>query len=342
MPPIRNGLLGPLLRLPLFYKIMIANLAIVLLVAVVGANVAFRLAATSTLQSILLFTFAGGIAVVLVNAIILRLALLPLEELEETAVHVQAGDWTKRAELSALADREMERLIQTFNSMLDSLNEARNRQRVLASRALAAAEQERKRVSIDLHDKTAQTLAGLLVQLSLLKSVKDESVRAELLKEASDQASFAMDEVYRVVQALRPPALELLGLRGAVEAHARTLAEESGIEIEVTGSDVRGVLDDETEIATYRIMQEALANVLRHSGATHAVVRFEHAQDGIVATIEDNGIGFAPEEVLRNGPSLGLFGMYERASYLGGRVEVRSGPGGTAIEVQIPVTEEHS
>lgn len=341
MRPNRNGLLSPLLRLPLFYKIMIANLAIVLLVAIVGTQVAARLAATSTLQSILLFTFAGGIGVVLVNAVILRLALLPLEELEEAAVHVQAGDLTRRAEASVLADREMERLIQTFNTMLDSLSESRNRQRVLASRALAAAEEERKRVSLDLHDKTAQTLAGLLVQLSLMKSVQDDAVRAELLKEASDQAAFAMDEVYRVVQALRPPALELLGLRGAVETHARALAEASGIEIEVTGTDVKGALDEETEIATYRILQEALSNVLKHSGASRAVVRFERARDGVVATIEDNGVGFAPDEVLRHGPSLGLFGMHERASYLGGRVEVRSGPGGTAIEVQIPVTEEH-
>ena len=328
------------LRVPLFYKIMIANLAIVFGVSVVGAVVAPRLVAPERLEVTLLFAFLGGIAVVIANAVILRLALHPLDELEDAARRVSAGDLGMRAAPSSLADRDMEQLIATFNHMLDVIAESRGKQRDLSIRALHAAEEERKRVSTDLHDKTAQTLAGLLVQLSLVKGVQDPETRSRLLKEASEQAAFAMDEVYRVVQALRPPALELLGLRGAIEAYARTLADQNAMVIEVKAEDVRGALNEESEIATYRILQEALSNVIRHSHATRATVFLRRSADGVVVTIEDNGVGFATEDTLRSSHSLGLFGMQERASYLGGNVEIRSGKTGTTVEVKIPVTED--
>jgi two-component system sensor histidine kinase UhpB len=340
MARIQNGFVRSLLRVPLFYKIMAANLAILVLVIVVGAGVATRLAADSALETILLVAFLAGIAVVSVNAFILRLALLPLEQLESAAARVRAGDLTMRARPSALADREMHQLITTFNSMLDAVADLRSKHRDLSIRALHAAEEERKRVSIELHDKPAQTLAGLLVQLSLVKSIKDPEKRAELLAEAAGQASFAMDEVYRVVQALRPPALELLGLRGAVEAYARSISGDGALQIEVQSDDIKGALDDEAEIATYRIIQEALSNVIKHSQATRTRVDLRRTSDGVVVTIEDNGVGFATESTLRGARSLGLFGMQERASYLGGHVEIRSGSAGTTIEVQIPVTEE--
>ncbi|HEX6558265.1 MAG TPA: ATP-binding protein, partial [Longimicrobiales bacterium] len=340
-PPERGRVVRTMLRVPLFYKIMLANVAIVVAVAAVGSSVTSHLTTASradTVEAVVLFAFAGGIAVVLANAFILRLALLPLEHLEEAAARVQAGDLHVRVDTSPVADAPMERLVETFNAMLDSLAEYRKKQRDLSVRALNAAEEERKRVATDLHDKTAQTLAGLLVRLSLVKSVNDPEVRAALLKEAAEEASFAMDEVYRVVQALRPPALEMLGLKGAIEAQARTIAEKAGIEVEVQSEDLRGALDSQAEIAVYRILQEALSNVVRHARATRAVIHLRRSNDGVLATIEDNGVGFAADEVLRESRSLGLFGMQERASYLGGTVEIRSGNGGTTVEVQIPVS----
>jgi two-component system sensor histidine kinase UhpB len=333
-----NRLLGTLLRVPLFYKIMVANLAILIIVSIAGVLAASRMTAGSAM---LLFVFVGGILVVLANALILRLALLPLEHLEATAARVRAGDLTQRAELSSLADRDMEELIDTFNSMLDRMAESRGKQRELSIRALRAAEEERKRVAADLHDKIAQTLAGLLVQLSLARSIGDAEARAKILTEASEQAAFATNEAYRVVQGLRPPALELLGLRGAIEAYARSLSEDGKIEIDVEAADdVRDALNDEAEIATYRIVQEALSNVIRHSQASRATVYLQRLPDGVGVTIQDNGVGFATEDTLRSPRSLGLFGMQERASYIGGTVEIRSDARGTTVEVQIPVTEE--
>lgn len=334
----KGRILRALLRIPLFYKIMIANVVIVVAVAAVGTSVATGLARGDALQAVLLFAFAGGIAVVLANAFILRLALQPLEDLERAAAQVQAGDMRMRVGRSPVADAAMERLADTFNTMLDSMEGYQQKQRDLSRRALNAAEEERKRVATDLHDKTAQTLAGLLVRLSLVKSVTDAEVRGALLKEAAEEASFAMDEVYRVVQALRPPALEMLGLKGAVETYARSVADKADIEIDVQSDDLRGALDDQAEIALYRILQEALSNVVRHAQASRAVIRMQRTADGVLATIEDDGVGFAAAEVLRDPNSLGLFGMQERASYLGGRVEIRSDRDGTTVEVQIPVS----
>jgi two-component system sensor histidine kinase UhpB len=336
---VNNALLRSLLRVPLFYKIMIANLAIVVVVSIAGVAIATRSPGASTGQTILL-AFLGGVLVVVANALILRLALLPVEELERAADRVSAGDMATRAVATPLADRQMEQLITTFNGMLDVIAESQGKQRDLSIRALHAAEEERKRVAKDLHDKTAQTLAGLLVQLGLAKSIKDDATRAALLQEASEQAALAMDETYRVVQALRPPALELLGLRGAIEAYARSLSEQTNIAIDVDAEDVRGALNEESEIATYRIVQEALSNVIRHSRATHAMVYLRRSGEGVAVTIEDNGVGFATRETMRSPGSLGLFGMQERASYLGGSVEIRSTSAGTSVEVEIPVTEE--
>jgi two-component system sensor histidine kinase UhpB len=310
-------LIRSLLRLPLFYKIMYANVAIVVAVAVLAHNGALD------------FGFAGGVAVVLINALILRLALSPLEELEEAAVKVEAGDRTVQVKPSPLADRALLRLIATFNSMVTSVANARRGQ-------LKAAEDERKRIATDLHDKTAQTLAGLLVRLSLLKNVNDDETRAAVIKEAADEASFAMDEVYRVVQALRPPALEMLGLRGAVESHARSVSIETGIQIDVDADDLLGALDEQAEIAVYRIFQEALSNVVRHADAQRAIVRMRRTADGVVVTITDDGIGFDAGAT----HGLGLYGMQERATYLGGNVAIHSNTHGTTVEVQIPVSQD--
>lgn len=340
MTRLYQRMLRSLLQVPLFYKIMIANVAIVVAVAVIATTMATTLAAQSAgrAEAVLLFAFGGGIAVVLANAFILRLALMPLEDLEQAAVRVEAGDLTVRAASSPMADEAMERLIETFNAMLASIQEHQQKHRDLSLRALNAAEEERKRVATDLHDKPAQTLAGLLLRLSLAKNVADPEVRGALLKEAAEEASSAMDEIYRIVQALRPPALEMLGLKGAIETHARALAATHDIDIEVVSEDLRGALDPEAEIAVYRILQEALSNVVRHARAKQAVVRMRRNPDGVLATIEDDGVGFAADKVLRDSHSLGLFGMQERATYLGGAVEVRSGKGGTTVEVKIPVS----
>jgi two-component system, NarL family, sensor histidine kinase UhpB len=280
-----KAILRRLLAVPLYYKIVIANVAILIAVVAIHSAVASRIAV--------------GVAIV-ANAVIVRLAL-----------------------------------------NVERLQKHRDKQRRLSRRALSAAEEERKRVASDLHDKTAQTLAGLLVRLSVLKNVADPDIRNDLINEAADEAAFAMDEVYRVVQALRPPAMEMLGLKGAIETYARTLANGGGdVHFDIESDDLRGALDEQSEIAVYRIMQEALSNVVRHSKATRADILMNRNGKNLNITIRDNGIGFPANEVLHDRRSLGLFGMQERASYLGGTVDIRSGSGGTTVDLKIPLSQE--
>ncbi len=334
-----------LLRLPLFYKILIANAAIVILGAAVGTALTaeFVRAAPhrSTLELVGLFAAAGVVVSVVVNVVILRLALAPLRLLERTAERVQRGDMDARAPLSPLADPGLERLTGTINGMLDSLAAYRRRLRDVAARALHAEEEERKRIARELHDETAQSLAALLIRLRLARRAGDPEARDALLDEARREIAATIEGVRRFARGLRPPALDELGLVPAIAAHARTLAEAAGLRVEVEADPVDGLLSAQEELALYRIVQEALSNVVRHADTREARVRVERRGGAVVATVEDRGRGFRIDEAAAaEGRGLGLFGMRERAAYVGGRVDIESRPGtGTRVRAEVPVAE---
>ena len=333
-----------LLRVPLFYKILIANAVIVVLGAVVGTAISTRALAdgdggVSALGFAMALAIAGVAVTVLVNALILRLALQPLEQLEETAARVQAGDLDCRAPHSPLADRELDRLTGTFNGMLDTLESYQDRLRKVAARALRAEEEERKRIARELHDDTAQALAALLIRLRLARAVDDPGERDRQLEGFRTEVSEALERVRRFARGLRPPALDELGLVPALESHVRGLGEALGRRIAVEAEVLGAVLSPQAELALYRIAQEALSNAIRHSGADNIEVRIGRQDSVVRITVRDDGCGFDVDEMLGGaGRGLGLFGMQERASYVGGRVEFRSAPGrGTEVIAEAPV-----
>ncbi len=185
-----------LLRVPLFYKILIANAALVLLGAVLGSTLTAAYVRAKPGGSILdlasAFALAGVGATVLVNAVILRLALQPLELLERSAARVQAGDLDARAPLSPMADRELEQLTRTFNGSLDVAAAYRERLREVAARALYAAEEERKRIARELHDETAQLLAVLLIRIRVVRNASDPEALEVLLDEMRREIGAAL------------------------------------------------------------------------------------------------------------------------------------------------------
>ncbi len=332
-----------LLRLPLFYKILIANAAIVLLGAVAGtaATVQFLRAEPghSALLLAALLALAGVAASVLVNALILRLALKPLRQLEETAARVQEGDLEARAPRSLIADRELERLTRTFNGMLDNLATFRQRLREIAARALEAEEEERKRIARELHDDTAQRLAALLMRIRVARRVDDPAAREQVLEEMRQEIGDTLEGVRHFARGLRPPALEELGLLTALEVHARTLKESVGLSVTLEADPLADLLSSQAELALYRIVQEALTNVVRHAQTGQARVYIAREAGRVSATIEDEGRGFHVAAAMADGRGLGLFGMQERAAYVGGRVEIHSRPGqGTRVRAEIPIT----
>jgi signal transduction histidine kinase len=156
--------------------------------------------------------------------------------------------------------------------------------------------------------------------------------------------SHALEGVRRFSRGLRPPALDELGLVPAIEALARSLEVIGGVKVAVQAEDVVGDLAPDAELATYRIVQEALSNVVRHAHARHAEVRVAHEGDRLEVTVTDDGRGFDPARVMStDGGGLGLFGMKERAGYIGGRVEVASARGkGTTVRAEIPLGDPGS
>ena len=206
-----------------------------------------------------------------------------------------------------------------------------------------AQEEERKRISHELHDDTIQSLVVLIRQLDMIASgaggISDEKKQA-LVEELREQVNSTMQGVRRLSQDLRPAALDRLGLMSALEWLVADVAQYSGVEtrLNVTGEQRR--LHEEVELVLFRIAQEALRNVWKHSGATRADITVEFKDNETKVTVSDNGKGFdLPDKIgdLARFGKLGLAGMQERAQLIGGDLKVSSRPGeGTSVTVEMP------
>ena len=329
-----------MLRLPLFYKLIIANGAITLLAVVIAATfIALGVRENPNVSTASILLPVGLIAVavsVAVNALVVHLALSPLRSLEETARAVQAGELGVRAPESPISDSGIERLVRTFNQMLESVAGYRGRLREIAIRALDAAEKERLRLSLELHDDLAQSLAATLVQLKVARNAQGPA-QAEQLNAIAEQIAGLIEHVRALANDLRPPALDMLGLGAALTRHARAVSETTGISVSTQVDRIDDELTAEAELALYRLVQEALHNVVRHGDTQEARLAVKRLNGRVEATITDQGRGFAVAPALAGG-ALGLIGMFERAAYVGGKVEVDSAPGkGTTVRIQIPV-----
>jgi two-component system, NarL family, sensor histidine kinase DevS len=196
---------------------------------------------------------------------------------------------------------------------------------------LEGQELERKRLARELHDETGQALASIRLGLRTL----EEQVGSEPLALIRDLVASALDDVRRLTVELRPPALDDFGLGPALERLTSMVAERSGIEVSLNVASGLG-LPSEYETAIYRIVQEALTNIVKHAGAASVSILVAKSPSGVRAVIEDDGEGFDPRKI-REG-ALGLVGMRERVGLLGGRFEVEARPGaGTALLVDLPV-----
>jgi len=333
-----------LLRVRLFYKILIANAAILLVGTVGGALLSGVIREEEgggfPLAWVVAFALGGILATVFANALILQVALRPLSLLEETATRVQEGDVDARVPYSPLLDHELERLTGTFNGMLDNLESYRQRLSGIAARAMNAEEQERMRIARELHDDTAQYLAALLIRLRLIRGTDDPAARDAALDEFRTEIGEALERVRRFARGLRPPALDELGLVPALESHVRGLAESVGVAIRVDAEPIEDLLTHQAELALYRIAQEAISNAIRHAEASRVTVRIAPEGGSVVLVVQDDGVGFRVDEAAaRDDRGLGLFGMQERAAYMGGTVRIQSRPGaGTTIHATIPVS----
>ncbi len=201
-------------------------------------------------------------------------------------------------------------------------------------RLIAAREEERLRLRRDLHDGLGPTLAALVFKIGLIRdSVRDDPARSDrLLLELGGETKDAIADIRSLVYALRPPALDELGLVGALREHAALLSESTGLEVTVTSPDLPE-LPPAVEVAAYRIVTEALTNVTRHAQASRCDVELRLG-DSLELDVSDDGIGFADGAR----PGVGLRSMRERADELGGDFAAGRGAAqGTRIQVRLPV-----
>jgi signal transduction histidine kinase len=336
-PRRRAGLpsaIGAVLRVPLVLKLIGANILIAL------ATVAAALATHGTTladRRVVALVIVALVAAQIVNSALVIVALRPLRSLEDVAARVLSGDTRARVADSPLADRNVARTGQALNTLLDELMKERDQIRRLAVQVIRAQDEERARIARELHDATAQTMAGVVLQLSAARqSCSDVDMRTRL-EEIGTVASEALEDVRTLSHTIYPRILEDLGLRAALDWLARRTRESSGLDIEVIvrGS---GSFPAIAASALYRVAQEALLNAVRHSSATAIELRLDTDLRQATLEVEDNGTGFNVQEAEARRPGMGIFSMRERIALVDGVFDIDSSLGeGCCVRATVPL-----
>jgi signal transduction histidine kinase len=309
-----------LLRVPLIGKIAGANAIIVALATMVAAF-GHMTEGGSGLWLVLFSALGLGLAV---NAILVFVALRPLQDLEGTARRVWQGELEARVPSSPVADAGIQRVGNTLNVLLDGLSADQRRLRTLANQVIQAGDRERALLARELHDSTAQSLAALLLELSVLATENKDPRLEERITRIRSIIGDVLDEVRLLAHTVHPRVLDDLGLVAALQLLVRETYERSSVHISYEGpSRVEG-LDQTSASALYRVAQEAVGNAIKHARATKVTVTLRESGGEIQLEVTDDGIGFAPQDVDPCRPGMGLFTMRERAALVGGRLSVSS------------------
>lgn len=238
--------------------------------------------------------------------------------------------------------RQIRDLTADNQRLLQSVVRSEKRFRTLAKSVWHVQEEERRRLARDLHDGLGQTLTALANQLQRLHDDARDASNLGLqhrLNDALELTRGALRDTRELSRLLRPTLLDDLGLDAALEWLARNLSERTGLNISLQSGLEEQRLHPDVETLLFRVTQEALTNVIRHSGASHARIVLRHAPMLLILRVEDDGQGFEIAQMTqaeRSAGSSGLRGMRDRAELFGGRVEILSAPGqGTVVQLTL-------
>lgn len=214
----------------------------------------------------------------------------------------------------------------------------------MSSQVLTAHEAERKRIARELHDDTAQALTSIVVRLRLLERSTDDPQVQQNVGELRELTAGALESVRRMAMDLRPASLDDLGLVPALQAYADRFSDNWPTRVTVTVTGLRRRLRPDVELVLYRVVQEALTNIAKHSSASSAEVELSRRRNEVTLKITDNGVGFDPGgKSEANGSGLGLFGMRERMALVDGQLRIESSRGaGTIITAHVPLGARHN
>jgi signal transduction histidine kinase len=232
-----------------------------------------------------------------------------------------------------------------YKGRLKKLRKANALQQAFSRQLIEAQETERKRIAAELHDSIGQSLSIIRnLALMSLSAPEDHAQAIEQLNEVSMAASEALVEVKAIAHNLRPYQIDRLGLRKAIEAMVKAVADSSGIRFTAEIAELDNTLPKDAEINLYRIVQESLSNIVVHSAATEASVSVRKDSHSIQIEVRDNGKGFLQGSASQTSTGgLGLVSIAERAKILGATCEIQSTPGrGTIVSVKLQLRQQQN
>lgn len=290
----------------------------------------------------LVFMIGASVFAVLLALLTSRLLVNPIKQLERLAAQFGHTGITPQFP-QRLPEDEIGSLTRTFFNMAHELEDKRNQERRLIERLIYAQEEERKLVAYDLHDGLLPQLVGARFYLSNPET-GDASLAQINLRRGCDALTEAIIEGRRIIEGLRPAALDDLGLAAALEEIARTTSEMAGWSLRLDIQPIPVEPDKTVSVTLYRIAQEALNNARKHANARQMGVSL-HNGVGIFLTIEDDGVGFDIKKPMQENEGesrgLGITTMRERAALIDGQCTIYSQPGkGTRVEVYVPLVME--
>lgn len=322
---------GRFRALPLFWRVFLANAAVLVGATLVLALAPIKVSVPVTFNELLVL-LTGLLLMLALNLVFLRRTLRPLRALTDTMGHVDPLLPGRRVEIPN-AGSDVRRLAAAFNAMLERLETER---RESAHMALTVQEGERQRIARELHDEVGQTLTAMLLQIESFYVDAPDALRTHL-DELRETARSGAEDVRRIAQRLRPEALEELGLQSALLALSDMFADQTGLQL------TRRIEHDlplsaQDELVIYRVAQEALTNIARHAQATRAELELGGDGEGaVVLCVRDDGRGFDPSARLS---SYGIRGMRERALLIGASVSFEPmRPHGTEVLLRVPRKE---
>ncbi|SBT46253.1 sensor histidine kinase [Micromonospora narathiwatensis] len=312
----------------LFWRIFLLN------AAVLAVALALLMLGPVTVSTPVLLTEAliltGGLSAMLVaNAVLLRIGLAPLERLSRTMGTIDLLRPGHR--LAVTGHAGIAALIRAFNTMLDRLEAERA---TSSARALSAQEAERRRIAQELHDEIGQTLTAVLLELKRVADQAPPAVRDQL-HQVQETTRNSLDEIRRIARRLRPGVLDELGLASALRALAGEFAT-AGLTVRPSVDNDLPELGREAELVLYRVAQEALTNAARHADASHVVLTLRRRPGGVELCIRDDGRGLGDAV-----EGAGIRGMRERALLIGAELTVGPAGGrGSEVRLRVPSSQE--
>jgi signal transduction histidine kinase len=272
----------------------------------------------------------------------------------DLTVPLEAGAGGEIGEMGEALEQMRQRLLQTIQSLEDlratlearvqerteALRQQEDQVRRLLHQVITAQEEERARIAYELHDEVGQLLTAIRFSMDGLSAAAVEGEAAPQITRVRELIDKAMADLRRLISGLRPGVIDQLGLLPALREVSEQVLTPLDIAVTISGP-AGGRLPGEVEVVLFRIAQEAMHNIARHSGATQVDLSVARSGGHITMRIRDNGHGFDPAAVGPedgSGRGLGLVGMRERAALLGGSIRIDSAPGqGTSIEAEFPV-----